>query len=72
MLPPPRDPLGQTLRWWLLGRWVSMAVVGLLTAVGLWVLGVPLALTFGLLAAVLTFVPYLGPILSAIPPSLWS
>ncbi len=64
--------VGQTLRWWLLGRWVSMAVVGLLTAVGLWVLGVPLALTFGLLAAVLTFVPYLGPILSAIPPSLWS
>jgi predicted PurR-regulated permease PerM len=62
--------LGQTLRWWLLGRWVSMIVVGLLTAVGLWLIDVPLALTFGLLAAVLTFIPYLGPILSAIPPTL--
>jgi predicted PurR-regulated permease PerM len=62
--------LGQTLRWWLLGRWISMMLVGLLTAVGLWLLGVPLALTFGLLAALLTFIPYLGPIISAIPPTL--
>jgi predicted PurR-regulated permease PerM len=62
--------LGQTLRWWLLGRWISMMLVGLLTAVGLWLLGVPLALTFGLLAALLTFIPYLGPLISAIPPTL--
>jgi predicted PurR-regulated permease PerM len=62
--------LGHTLRWWLLGRGVSMLMVGLLTAAGLWLIGVPLALTFGLLAALLTFVPYLGPILSAIPPTL--
>jgi predicted PurR-regulated permease PerM len=62
--------VGQTLRWWLLGRWASMVVVGLLTAAGLWLIGVPLALTFGLLAALLTFIPYLGPILSAVPPTL--
>jgi predicted PurR-regulated permease PerM len=62
--------LGHTLRWWLLGRGVSMLMVRLFTAVGLWLIGVPLALTFGLLAALLTFVPYLGPILSAIPPAL--
>lgn len=62
--------VGQTLWWWLLGRGVSMIVVGLLTATGLTLLGVPLALTFGLLAAALTFVPYLGPLLSAVPPTL--
>jgi predicted PurR-regulated permease PerM len=62
--------LGHTLRWWLLGRGISMLMVGLFTAVGLWLISVPLALTFGLLAALLTFVPYLGPILSAIPPTL--
>jgi len=62
--------IGQTLRWWLLGRWVSMIVVGFLTAAGLWFIGVPLTLTFGLLTALLTFIPYLGPILSAIPPTL--
>jgi predicted PurR-regulated permease PerM len=61
--------LGHTLRWWLLGRGVSMLMVGLFTAAGLWLIAVPLALTFGLLAALLTFVPYLGPVLSAIPPT---
>ena len=62
--------LTSVLRWWLIGKLLSMTLVGVLTTVGLWVLGVPLALTFGLLAAVLTFVPNFGPILSVVPPAL--
>lgn len=62
--------LGETLRWWLIGRMIAMGVIGLLTAVGLWLIGVPLALTLGLLAGILNFIPYLGPILSAVPPLL--
>lgn len=58
------------LRWWLVGKLLSMAVVGVLTTIGLWLLGVPLALTFGLMAAALTFVPNFGPILSVIPPAV--
>ncbi|MHB0777458.1 AI-2E family transporter [Halomonas sp. WWR20] len=58
------------MSWWLLGRLVSMTVIGMLTGVGLWLLGVPMALSLGLLAAVLTFIPYLGPVLSAIPALL--
>jgi predicted PurR-regulated permease PerM len=58
------------LRWWLLGKLLSMTLVGVLTTVGLWLLDVPLALAFGLIAAVLTFVPNLGPILSVIPPAV--
>lgn len=58
---------GHTLRLWLAARLFSMAVTGLLTWLGLWLLGIPLAAILGLLAALLTFVPYLGPILSAIP-----
>jgi predicted PurR-regulated permease PerM len=58
------------LRWWLLGKLLSMTVVGVLTTVGLWLLGVPLALTFGLIAALLTFVPNFGPILSVVPPAV--
>ena len=58
------------LRWWLVGKLLSMTLVGVLTTVGLWLLGVPLALTFGLIAAVLTFVPNFGPILSVVPPAL--
>ena len=44
-----------------------MAFVGILTGIGLWLVGVPYALALGLLAGLLEFVPYLGPILSAIP-----
>jgi predicted PurR-regulated permease PerM len=42
-------------------------MVGVLTTLGLWLLGIPSALALGLLAGVLEFVPFLGPILSAVP-----
>lgn len=58
------------LRWWLVGKLLSMTLVGVLTTFGLWLLDVPLALTFGLIAALLTFVPNFGPILSVLPPAL--
>lgn len=35
--------IGTTLRWWLMGKFLSMIVVGVLTAAGLWLLGIPLA-----------------------------
>jgi predicted PurR-regulated permease PerM len=60
----------ETLRMWMLGKLLAMAIVGLLTWVGLALLGIPLALTLALLAAMLTFVPNFGPIISAIPPIL--
>jgi predicted PurR-regulated permease PerM len=58
------------LQWWLIGKILSMVLVGVLTTVGLWWLDVPLALTFGLLAAALTFIPNVGPVLSVVPPAL--
>jgi predicted PurR-regulated permease PerM len=64
------DGLGEALRWWLLGRLASMGVVGVLTVIGLLIAGIPLALVLGLLAAVLAFVPLLGPIVSAVPAIL--
>lgn len=41
---------------------------GVPLALGLWLLGVPGALLWGALAAVLRFVPYLGPVLAAVFP----
>jgi predicted PurR-regulated permease PerM len=55
------------LRRWLLARFLSMLVVGLLTGIGLAIARVPLALTLGLIAGSLSFVPYLGPLLSVVP-----
>jgi predicted PurR-regulated permease PerM len=58
------------LRLWLLGQLASMTMIGVLTALGLWAIGVPSAFALGLLAALAAFVPYLGPILSALPALL--
>jgi predicted PurR-regulated permease PerM len=60
----------RALRLWLLGRMVSMATVGLMTWIGLTIIGVPSALTLGLLAALLEFVPFIGPVISAVPAVL--
>ena len=57
--------VGNALRWWLLGQVISMAVVGSLTTIGLWMLGVPLPVTLGFLTALLNFIPNFGAILSA-------
>lgn len=59
--------VGRTLRWWLLGRIISMTMVGMLTMPGLWLLDIPHILTLGLLAGLLAFIPYIGPILSVVP-----
>lgn len=62
--------VGQTLEWWLIGKVGSMIFIGLLTWVGLSIIGVPLALTLGLLAGLLSFIPNFGPIISAVPALL--
>lgn len=59
-----------TLHWWLLGQLVPMAVLGVVTILGLWALHVPLAFTLGLLTAIMIFVPYLGVLVSEIPAVL--
>ena len=61
---------GATLRNWLGGQLVAMLIVGVLTFAGLAALGVPLALSLATIAAVLEFVPFVGPILAAIPAVL--
>lgn len=78
LIPPARrqraaevlDQVGHTLRWWLVGVLIDMIMVGILSAVGLWLLKVPLALVLGILAGLLTAIPIVGPIISAFPAIL--
>lgn len=62
--------IGDTLRWWLIGKAGSMIFIGILTWIGLSIIGVPLALTLGLIAGLLSFIPNFGPIISALPAIL--
>lgn len=78
LLPPVRrergrevlEALGHALRWWLLGRLATMTMVGILTWWGLSLAGVPVAAALGLIAGLLSFVPFLGPVLAAVPAVL--
>lgn len=64
------DQVGYTLRWWMIGRLASMAVVGILSVIGLMILGVPLAFILGVFAGIAAFIPNIGPIIAVIPPAL--
>lgn len=59
--------LGHTLRFWMLGQLIDMAVVGVLATIGLLLLHMPLPIALGVIAGLLTFIPYLGAILAGIP-----
>jgi predicted PurR-regulated permease PerM len=61
---------GEVLRGFLLGQGFSMIVTGLLTWLGLMLLGVPLAGVLGVITALLGFIPYLGPVIAAVPAVL--
>jgi predicted PurR-regulated permease PerM len=64
------DHSGRALSLWLMGTFVSMGLVGILTGLGLWLLGVPSAAALGLLAGLFEFVPIIGPIAASIPAIL--
>jgi predicted PurR-regulated permease PerM len=75
LMPPPvrsqvgdaLDASGVALRKWLIGQLGAMAAVGLLTGIGLWAIGVPLAVPLAILMMLLDFVPVLGPLMAALP-----
>lgn len=60
------DGCGVALRRWLLGQLAIMALVGVVTTTGLWLIGLPGYLALGLLAGLAEFVPMVGPIFAAI------
>lgn len=60
----------QNLRWWLLGQVFAMVCVGVITGVGVWLVGAPLALTLGVLAAAFEILPNIGPLLWLAPALL--
>lgn len=64
------DKVGDTMRGWLMAQFIAMTLVGVLTGLGVWMIGVPLPLLLGLIAGVLAFIPNLGPVIAAVPAML--
>lgn len=64
------DEVGETLARWLLGRFVAMVFVGVTCAIVFSALGLPLPIALAVFAGLMTFIEYIGAILSAIPPIL--
>lgn len=49
------------------GQLAICALVGLVTGVAMWIVGVPYSLALGIVAGVTAFIPFIGPFLGAIP-----
>ncbi|SHJ52351.1 Predicted PurR-regulated permease PerM [Roseomonas rosea] len=64
------NAMANSLRGWLLGQMFAMVVSGVLTFIGLWALGVPLAGFLSILTAIFGFMPYIGPVIGCVPAML--
>lgn len=62
--------VGTVLRRWLAGQMVVMATIGVLSGIGLWLLGIEAAFALGLMGGLLCFIPFVGAILAAVPATL--
>jgi predicted PurR-regulated permease PerM len=60
-----------SLRAYIVGLLLTMTFLGTLTAVGLYMLGVPYALTFGVFTGLATIVPFFGTLLATTLPALF-
>ena len=62
---------GQSLRAYIVGLLLTMTFLGSLTAIGLSVLHVPYALTFGVFTGIATIIPFFGTLVATALPALF-
>ena len=80
LIPPARRPLARTILYdlkltlhsWVVGQLIAMVVLAALTTLGLWILGVPYFLAFGMFAGIAAIVPFFGTLASTLVPALFT
>jgi predicted PurR-regulated permease PerM len=80
LVPPERRQLARvilfdlriTLRAWVVGQLIAMVLLAALTTLGLWILGIPYFLAFGVFAGIAAIVPFFGTLLSTLVPALFA
>lgn len=71
--PQTRDILGgmyHAVQRWFIGQLTSMTIIGVFSAIALSIIGIPFAVLLGLVSGLISFVPFIGPVISVIPPTL--
>jgi len=66
------DASGQALRLWLMSQLIAMTCVGVLSTLAFWLIGLPSPYALGMIAGLADFIPFLGPILGALPAMLFA
>jgi predicted PurR-regulated permease PerM len=66
------DAAGQALRLWLTSQMIAMACVAVLSTLAFWLIGLPSPHALGMIAGLADFIPFLGPILGALPAVLFA
>jgi len=63
---------GQALKLWLVGQLIAMTAVAVLSSLAFWFIGLPSPFALGLFAGLADFIPFVGPILGALPAVLFA
>ena len=79
LVPPRQRPIAvrivadatATLSAWVVGQLLAMATLAFMTAIGLWILGVPYWLAFGIFTGLVAIVPFFGTLVSTLLPALF-
>ena len=58
------------LQGWIFGTGLAILIIGVGATIGLWILSVPLAISFGFIAGILEVIPYVGSLGGALLPVL--
>jgi len=66
------EAISRILARWLLGQFAVMTTVGVLSGLGLWLLGVRAAFVLGLVGGLLSFIPFFGSVLTAVLAALFA
>lgn len=59
--------MASSLSKWLKGKLFAMLIVAILTAIGLLIIGMPMAFALALIAGILNFIPNFGPLIAMVP-----
>jgi predicted PurR-regulated permease PerM len=62
--------LYHTVQRWFLGQLAAMTFIGVFWAISLFLIGVPFALLLGIFSGLISFIPYLGALISVVLPVL--